>query len=249
MTIPWTCKGAPRSAARQALPPWTTRGRARAAGARRALTCLVLSALSAAGCGYSQGQLLYLLGVGRGKLVKAQFQLAHGPLLVFVDDPNERVDWPAARQHLADDLAQELLQHGAAKRIVPQETLDQIRQTTADFAKRGCREIGELAGAEQVLWVEARDFLAEEQITDAANAAYFAVSVKVINVLEKEDRARVRLWPAGGDGHAVTVSLGGADAARAKTKDAIAKELSHRLAADIARLFYDHRLGDFGKPQ
>ena len=165
--------------------------------------------------------------------------------MVFIDDVHERIDYPPARRYIWDDLSQELVRTKAAQRIIPLGTEDTLRRTLPDFPKRGAREIGELAGAEQVIWIEVRDFLAEELIVDSSNAAYVSVTVKALNVLEKSDRRRVRAWPVSPEGHALTVAMTAAAAAQAKTKDAIAKELSAKLAVQIARLFHDHELLDF----
>ena len=206
---------------------------------------ITLVGLPLPGCCYSQGEMLYFLGVGRGQKVEAKFRLADGPLMILVDDPSERVDWPAAKQYLFDDLAQELLKNKAAKKIIPRQTVEHLRQSIPDFEKRGCREMGERAGADQVLWIQVQDFLADQNIQDPSVAAYFGVTVKVINAAESKSRSRVRLWPASPRGHFVTVSMGGSEVAIAKTKDGISKELVARLAVDIAELFYGHRLGDF----
>ena len=206
---------------------------------------VLLSGMGSAACTYSGGELLYLFGVGRGELVKAEFRLTDGAVLILVDDPAERVDWPAAARHLHDELSQELVKKKAAKKIIPLETLEQLRRAELNFEKRGCREVGKLAGAEQVLWVEVQDFLADEQIVDAHQAAYFAVTVKVINALEEENGGRVRLWPTSPAGRAVTVLMQASEVNLEKTKDAIARQLAKRLAVEIAELFYDHRLGDF----
>jgi len=202
-------------------------------------------AVSLAGCTYSGGELLYVLGFGRGQKVEAQFRLTKEPILILVDDADIRVDWPLTQTYLFDALAQELRDRKAADKIIPRGTLDGLRQSVEDFEKRGCREIGELAGARQVLWIEVQDFLAEEEVTEADVAAYFSVTVKVVNVLEKERRTRVRLWPPSPQGEVVSVSMTGSEVSIAKTKDAIAKDLAGRLAVAIAKLFYDHRLGDF----
>ena len=209
----------------------------------------LMACLLCPGCGYSQGELLFVLGFGRGKKVEAKFRLTEGPIMILVDDVSERVNWPAAKRYLFDDLAQELLKHEAAKKIIPRQTLEHLWQSMPDFAKRGCREVGERAGAEQALWIEVDGFLAEEQIQDASIAAYFTVTVKVINVLEKKSRSRVRLWPSSPRGHIVTVTMAGSEVVTAKTKNAISKELANRLAVDIAKLFYDHRLGDFEREE
>ncbi len=197
------------------------------------------------GCGMGQGQLFYMLGFGRGKKVEAEFRLTDGPVLILLDDTTGAIDWPAARRYLVDELGQEFIKKKAAKKIIPPQTLMRLRQSRPNFEKCGCREIGELAGAEQVLWIEVRDFVVVEQFHDPTNAAYFAVTVKVINVLEKQRRSRVRLWPTSPTGRRVAVSLTGSEAHLAKTRDAISKQLAEKLAGETAKLFYDHRLGDF----
>ncbi len=184
------------------------------------------------------------LGSGRGAKVQAQFRLGDGPLLVFIDDVHDRADWPEARAFLFDELSQELLRHEAAKKIVPRESIDALRQADPDFNKKSCRLLGEQVGAEQVLWVEVRDFLAEEQITGIDPAAYFTVTVKVLNAMEKESRNRVRVWPVHPEGQTVTIGINSAEIQRLKTKDMIAKQLAVLLAVDIAKLFYEHREGD-----
>jgi len=195
-----------------------------------------------AGCNLLQGPLL-LFGRNRGVEVKAQFILTENPILILVDDDAERVSFPAARTFLVEELGQELIRNKAAQKIIPPQTLDGLRQQTAGFSKRGCREIGELAGAEQVLWIQVEDYHADPEFFDSVEAAYFRVTVKVIHALEKERRSRVRLWPVSGVGHPVMASLSGPEVARLKSKEAAARSLSAKLAAEIARLFYDHRVG------
>lgn len=181
--------------------------------------------------------------------VEAKFRLASGPVMVFVDDMNERVDWPPARRYLWEDVSQELIRTESAKKIIPLETEEALRQTTPDFVKHSCREIGERAGAEQVVWIEVQDFLADEEITDATNAAYWTVTVKVLNPSEKTARNRVRLWPDSPEGHYLSASMTGGAVLKAKTKDAISKELTANLAVNIARLFHDHEIDDYEKAQ
>jgi len=180
------------------------------------------------------------LAGGRGEKVKAQFKLSEGPILVFIDDKNERVDWPAARRFLWDDLSQELIRTKSTARVIPIQTEDAIRQTT-DFGRLSAREIGERAGADQVIWIEVQDFLVSEQISDATNAAYFNVTVKVVNPNEKESRSKVRLWPTTPEGHFVTSSMTGGAVLDNKNKDAIARVLTAKLAVEVARLFHDHK--------
>lgn len=175
-----------------------------------------------------------------GQKVTAQYKLSQGPVLVFIDDRNERIDWPAARRFLWDDLAQELIRTKSTARVIPIQTEDAIRQTT-DFGKLSTAKVGELAGADQVLWIEVQDFHIPDQVTEATNAAYFTVTVKVINPHEKESRSKVRLWPTTPEGQLVTAGMTGGAVIEQKNKDSISRILTAKLAVDIARLFHDHK--------
>lgn len=202
--------------------------------------------IGATGCGYSGGQLLYFLGFGRAKQVKARFTLTNEPILILIDDVGGVIDHPPARRQLADALAQALLRHNAAARIVPQATVDRLRQAEPEFDRMSIRRIGEIAHARQVLHVSVRDYVATERFEDLSAAAQMAVTVKVIDVRKTGDRSNVRLWPAGAAGHLVTASLDAEEVARAKTRAWVSKELTDKLARRVARLFYTHRLDDFG---
>lgn len=209
-----------------------------------ALIVTAMTLLASVGCGQTSGAILYFLGVGRGKTVEARFRLTEKPILILVDDNGRHGDMGASLNNLVDELAQELLHNEAAAKIVPRVTLERLRQAVPDIGKRGAREIGEMAHAEQVIWIQVRDYYADPQIRDAVAAAYFNVSVKVLNVAEKK-RTRVRLWPTSPRGHLVTVTLSGSEASIAGTRRAIAKKLADKLAELVAKLFYKHKLDDF----
>lgn len=213
-------------------------------GGRRCLVLITIAAL-AGGCGMSGGRLLWALGAGQGKKVKAQCKLGDGPVLVLVDDPSQQVDWPIGPRQLIDELSQQLIRHKATTKVIPRETIDVLRQSTPDFDKRGAREIGELAEADCVIWIETQGFLADEQVMEASSAAYWSVTVKVLNAREKSERSRVRIWPDMMAGFPLNVSLSGAMATRLKTRDAIARELADQLAVEVTKLFVDHKPDDF----
>ena len=218
-----------------------------AARMARSLTLAVLIPwllLLSASCTYGGGELLYNLGVGKKKAIPAEFRLTDGRLMVFIDDVHENVDWPPARAYLFDDLTQDLLRNNAARKIIPLETIDARRGATPDFDKLSCRQVGELFDADQVLWVEMKDFMAEEDFAETGEAALWTVSVRVIDPKQKESRGLVRLWPGSPAGRIVTATLGAADVIQLKTKDAISKKLSTELAAEVSRLFYDYTPGD-----
>jgi len=196
-----------------------------------------------AGCGYSGGQALYAFGLFQNKKVDAQFTLSAGPILILIDDPNEIVDWPVFTRLLNDDLAQELLKNKAAQKIIPIQTLQSIQQTEPNFSKRGAREIGELAGAEQVIWIEIEDFLASDQIEQVSEAAFVVVSIRVIDA-KATNKWKARLWPDNPQGKIVQVQLNASAVHRAKSRDGVAKALSAELARKLAHPFYSRRLED-----
>ncbi len=206
--------------------------------------CLVLIALAASGCTYSGGKLAYMMGLGKGPLIPAEHTFTDGKLLVFVDDTHDQVDWPAARGYLFDEVSQELIRKEATTKIIPQESIDALRLTMPDFRKRGCREIGERLGADEVLWIEIHDFLATKEFTDANDAAIWVVTVKVLNAQETKSRSRVRLWPRSPEGHLVSASLAASEIQMLSNRDAITRELAEKLGFTISRLFYEHREED-----
>ena len=249
MITPWNCKRKQPIG----LTDWFARsdGNLRSGGSagRSLWFALILTMIVPAGGCYSGGELLYVMGFWRGQKIEAKFLLTEEPILILIDDASERVDWPPTMKNLFDDLAQELLRNEAARKIIPAETLAGLRHSVPGFEKRGCREIGELAGAHQVIWIEVQDFLATKQVEEVTTAAYFTATVKVIDATEKERRSRVRVWPSSPQGRLVTVSMTGSEAGLARTRADITKELANRLAVAIAKLFYDYRLGDFEREE
>jgi len=209
---------------------------------------LLLILLLPTGCGFSGGQALYMLGVGKGQMVEAKFSLTDGPILILFDDL-DRVDVPTFEPHLLEALSQELLQNEAAQKIIPYETIQHLRRTWSEFPDRGAREIGVKAQAEQVLWLEVQDFALSRESFDPERAAIITVSVKVINPLEAKDKSKVRLWPSTRTGHLVTASLSTPEATLCKDDNMLSRKLTAELAEKIAQLFYDRRLGDTEQPE
>lgn len=205
---------------------------------------LVWTVLAAPGCTYTGGKLLYFAGIAKGPLYEAEHKFTDGTLMIFVDDVHDEVDWPAARGYLFDEISQTLLRKEAASKIIPRETIESLRSTLPDFRKRGCREIGELVGADEVLWIEVHDFLANKEFTEANEAALWIVTVKVLNVHETKSRNRVRLWPSSPEGQLVSASLGGSEIQMLSDRNAIAKRLAEKLGFTVSRFFYDYHEED-----
>lgn len=245
MITPWICRPRRTAPHRRSAPRFSRRS------VRLVVTgWLVAMALPwIAGCTYTGGQLLFLLGLGKGKLIKAKFTLTEDPILIFVDDPGERITWPATFAHISDALSRQLLEHEAAKKIIPNATLQRVRQADPEFEKRSCRRIGEKTGATQVLWIQVLDCLVTPDVYDTGHAAFVNVAVKVIDVKWEEHDGRARLYPKSPDGVVVTASLNANEVLELKTRNAISRSLAEALGEKVAKIFYEYRLGDFDKEE
>ncbi len=211
------------------------------------MTALILVA-GAAGCGYSGGEALFMSGLVKNPIIEAEFEFTDQPVAIIVDDFQEHVYWPEATAVLAKHVAEELKRVKAAQRIVAARRATRLRQANPDFDERSTREIGELLGADQVVAIEVRSFQATVDPAQAHSAALMSVAVKVINVLEKEHRSKVRLWPKSPDGKLVRADLSAADVMRAKDRKGIVEALTKSLAEEIAKNFYERRAEDFEEP-
>ncbi|MBN1512052.1 MAG: hypothetical protein JXB13_08555 [Phycisphaerae bacterium] len=212
------------------------------------LLLLVLVILPAGpACGPEGGALLYWMGAGQKEKVGAEFTLGPGPILVLVDDPEERLSWAEARDLLADETANALLANKATEKVVSNQAVQRLRRSRSDFEDRGCREIGEMLKAERVLWLQVADFFASEETQDLTAAARFAVSVRVINA-KAQTREEVRLWPEEMEGRPVKAELSANEMSRLKGRREITQALTAKLGNEVARLFHEHALDDLMKP-
>ena len=206
---------------------------------------LLAGVVLCSGCGFSQGQLLWAMGFGSNVKVDAEFKLTRdGPVLVLVDDQEEQLYSPGTRIELGDKVGKELKAHGAVGELVPPAALARLRRQHLNFEERGCREVGQMAKAHQVLWIEVRDLHAEPEVDETISAARMSVTVRVVNALA-EERGQERLWPVQREGHIVSTELHANEVMRAKTPPAIASKLADKMAEQIARLFYEHRLEEW----
>ena len=199
--------------------------------------------LALCGCGYQGGVLLSVLGAGQMHKVEAEYKLSDGPVLVLVDDLEERLTWPDARELLTEETTKLLIEHKATKKIISPETVARFRRGTPQFETRGAREIGRMVEADQVVWLEVKAFIAQEEMQDTSQAAILTVTVKVIDP-NAEERSQVRLWPTVPEGRPVTTQLNSSDVVRLKTLPNIGRELCEKTAKEVAKLFYKHPIED-----
>lgn len=207
----------------------------------------IVSLLGTAGCGMTAGQALYWTGLFAGAKVEPEHTLEDRVLLILVDDPNERVHWPQTMTYLAESLRRQLLDNEVVSDVLAADTIYRLRAAHADFNTRGCREIGRMAGADRVLWLEIRDFYARQEISDIDVAARLAVTVKVIDASKDKDGTKVRVWPVHPNGRRISADLTAGQVTRAKGVDTIAHLLADQVADKVAKLFYKHTADDFDR--
>ncbi|HSW46330.1 MAG TPA: hypothetical protein VLM89_12245 [Phycisphaerae bacterium] len=202
------------------------------------LACLALAA-TVSGCGPKAGIFLYWTGLVQPEKVKSAFELPKKPLLILVDDPLGLIHPPVARDALVEALAAELRDRKLADRITTNEELAGLRQTEPNFERRGAREVGRLASADIVLWLQVARFTLPDDLEAAMAPSFFGVSVKVLDATA-ESREDVCLWPKEREGRAVEVKVSPHDLQTAKDVREAHKVMARQLAAEVARLFYEH---------
>lgn len=196
------------------------------------------------GCGITQGKWLWAMGLDRHFTQPAEFTLTtEGPVLVLVDDPEYRLDAPRTRTDLARKVGAYLKKHEAVSEVVPQNRIARLRRENTDFEDRGCREVGRLADAHQVVWLEIRDLYDVPEVEDSVAAARMTVTVRVVNA-QAENKGEVRLWPTQREGQIVTVELPADKVFNAKSRRQIAGKLTDKMAEQVAQIFYEIPLED-----
>jgi hypothetical protein len=191
------------------------------------------------GCGAQIGAMLYHLGLYPRETIEKKCELTGAALLILVDDDQETLDNPRPSQYLAEAIQQELAKHEINTNVIDQQKLNQLRMSDPKFNQRGAREIGQQLGAEQVLWLQIQDYNGGIRPEDIDKKARYAVTVKVINSKAKT-KEEVRLWPPSTEGELIQVNSNPHEHRSAKSEDALAKQLSTKLAEEVVRLFRDY---------
>ncbi len=198
-----------------------------------------------AGCGPQAGTFLYFFGQPPKQTTKAQFKLTKGPLLILFDD-SPAVDMPPEFREVTIRRMTDLFrQVGINDKVVAPARLNQIRQENRDFDKKGIREIGRMAKAEQVLWLHPKEFALPTAPEQALDPGRVSVVLKVINA-NAEERGDLRLWPVSEEGELVSMTFAPARMRDAKTEQERIELMADNLAAKISRLFYDY---DAARPE
>jgi hypothetical protein len=222
-------------------------------GACRRLRCgrtartLLLSAplwlLVLPGCGPTFGAWMYTLGMVPKQESKADFKLPAGPVMVLVDDDQDLIQPPIARQALVDALAKQLKEHKIAERVTTNEEIARLRQTEANFDQRGAREVGKMGGAKTVVWIVVKQFNVESDLDMTVTPATFVATLKVVNA-EAKKREEVRLWPPDREGRLMSVTVAPQDVRACKSRAEVHEKMGAEMADKIAKLFYDYEMSE-----
>jgi hypothetical protein len=206
-----------------------------------ALSAVVLQLTLLSGCGPSFGAWLYTLGMVPKQKSTAEYKLPQGPVLILVDDEQDLVDLPNAKEALVTALGQQLKDHKIANQVTTSEELAKIRQSEEKFDQRGAREIGLLAHADTVLWLSIKQFSVEKDLELAVAPANFAATLKVVNA-RADKRDEVRLWPLDREGRLVSVTVSPQDLHACKSKAEVHEKMADAMADKVAKLFYDYEI-------
>ncbi len=179
--------------------------------------------------------------LGPKQVIPAEYRLPEGPVMVLVDDVQDLMPASESRRELVDALATELKAHNAVDRVTTNDELSAIRRSTAEFEQRGVRELGQLAGADTVIWLCIKQFDLETDLEMVSQPARTAAVLKVINA-KAEDRGDVRLWPPDREGRMMRATVSPHDLRDCKTVPEMYRRVAGELASEVAKLFYDQEV-------
>ncbi len=200
--------------------------------------CLVAGLLACGGCGPDFGAVLYTFGLYPKQKIPAEYKLPPGPMLILVDDDQDVVQPPHARDMLVDELARKLKEHELADRVTTNEEIARIRQGEPKFHERGVREVGRLVKADTVIWLKVSDFSLPANLEMVITPARFTASLRVINA-KAETAADVRLWPKDSEGRNVEATVSVHDIRRSADVAEAHQKLAAALAEQVCNLFID----------
>ncbi|MCB9854351.1 MAG: hypothetical protein H6818_01595 [Phycisphaerales bacterium] len=196
---------------------------------------LICAYACATGCQSLAG---FWVGMQGGELIKAEYELSDGPLLILFDDRAGRIDRPQALRQAHKTTSDMFAEHEVNTRVIPFTEWQRFQQSADKYDRLTIREIGERMGAEQVIYVGVEKFATQSQEGAPIYQGVFEARVKVIST----DRTRdVRMWPRDGAGYRVVVSTDPTPMDGDTSEGDVADELGKKMGEKVAKLFYEHR--------
>ena len=200
---------------------------------------LVITCTSS-GCGQTFGGLLYHFNILQRPSIPARYKLNTGPLLILVDDDLSLLTWSQGRDLLANEIGRHLREAGVKAQVIPNHKLDAMRRADPLLDGKSISEIGKALGAEQVLWLQFREFVAIKQVQTAVRAARCTMRVKVFDPHAKS-KAEMRVWPSFREGEFVSISKSASELIQYAGDAEVARMIVEETADAVAKLFYKHR--------
>jgi hypothetical protein len=202
------------------------------------IPCLLLP--GAGGCGLKAGAVMYHMFAPEQE-VKAAYVIPEGPVIILVDDHLDLVHPPSTNDLLVDELAKQFKKHKIAERVTTNEEIARIRQQHSEFDKLSIREVGQLVGADTMVWINPQEYVLQPNRELAYQPGRFRAKLKVFNV-RAEEKSDIRLWPNSPDGHLITAEINAQEIRQSKTDKEVYQKLTYEMADTIAKLFHDYRL-------
>ncbi len=193
------------------------------------------------------------LAMGQAK-APAKYELQDRPTVVFVDDRNSAIPVNSSRVRgtIAETVNTELMKHDlVTQTISTRDAMAVTRSRDRDGKLMPMGAIGEVVGAEQILYIEMLSFRGSPDNRTPRPSA--ACRVKVLDVV-----SRTRLFPAPGaesgwqDVFTMTSTVSPELYRTSQGRRKIEEMLSVALADQVAKLFYKHipdELGSRLQPQ
>ena len=173
-----------------------------------------------------------------GDVIKPEFKLDKGPLLILPDDPRGLVNETKAIRELHETIADNFLRNKVNNRVIPFRELQRLQREDSKYDRYSAREIGEKLGADQVLYLKVDNFSLYSEAGAPLFKGVFAVRVKVLTTEPKGD---VRLWPREESGRLMSVDTRATPTDGDKSAADVATELGVKLGQRVAGLFYEHK--------
>lgn len=176
----------------------------------------------------------------------AEYTPAKKPTLVLVETYQNPDLYGVEANRLARDISYEFTEHKAFPVVPPQKLIDLRASKGSDYWKMTLPEVAQAVGAEQVVYVNLKNFSAESPVGSETVRGECEAMVRFVDA-----RTRQTLWPPdSSDGREISYKTP-ALSEEGTTRDAVQEQLYKHMSQDISHLFYNwvnEQQGDNGPP-
>jgi hypothetical protein len=171
---------------------------------------------------------------GRGS-IPAAYELPELSTMIYVDDRSSQLPRSSLRRTISTEVGQRLIDQKVLVDVVDPRGAMAAAKQEQPTQPMTIEELGEIAGVQQVVYVEIRRFPPRSAVVAQPVAV---ATVKVIEVGREEPRT----WPPEASGQQVTARLTYELASQPSSSELrrVQDELAAELGKEIAWLFYKH---------